>query len=48
MTTKSTVRKTANDLTEEEKQSVSALSTLASGLLSGLASNSLRKSDGCY
>ncbi|WP_225088002.1 VENN motif pre-toxin domain-containing protein [Pectobacterium colocasium] len=31
--------KTANDLTEEEKQSVSALSTLASGLLSGLASN---------
>ncbi|WP_318840425.1 hemagglutinin repeat-containing protein [Pectobacterium polaris] len=32
--------KTANDLTEEEKQSVSALSTLASGLLSGLASNS--------
>ncbi|MFJ5464069.1 hemagglutinin repeat-containing protein [Pectobacterium sp. CHL-2024] len=32
--------KTANDLTEEEKQSVSALSTLASGLISGLASNS--------
>ncbi|MFJ5501009.1 hemagglutinin repeat-containing protein, partial [Pectobacterium sp. CHL-2024] len=32
--------KTANDLTEEEKQSVSALSTLASGLVSGLASNS--------
>ncbi|UYA60286.1 Hemolysin [Pectobacterium sp. F1-1] len=32
--------KTANDLTEAEKQSVSALSTLASGLLSGLASNS--------
>ncbi|WP_072034242.1 hemagglutinin repeat-containing protein [Pectobacterium fontis] len=32
--------KTVNDLTEEEKQSVSALSTLASGLLSGLASNS--------
>ncbi|UAY93949.1 VENN motif pre-toxin domain-containing protein [Pectobacterium polaris] len=32
--------KTANDLTEEEKQSVSALSTLASVLLSGLASNS--------
>ncbi|MDX6915006.1 hemagglutinin repeat-containing protein [Pectobacterium carotovorum] len=32
--------KTANDLTEEEKQSVSALSLLASGLLSGLASNS--------
>ncbi|WP_269778402.1 hemagglutinin repeat-containing protein [Pectobacterium brasiliense] len=31
--------KTANDLTEEEKQSVSALSTLASGLVSGLASN---------
>ncbi|BES85054.1 hypothetical protein PEC302107_34000 [Pectobacterium araliae] len=29
--------KTANDLTEEEKQSVSALSTLASGLISGLA-----------
>ncbi|WP_411908865.1 VENN motif pre-toxin domain-containing protein [Pectobacterium versatile] len=37
--------KTANDLTEEEKQSVSALSTLASGLVSGLAGNSLRKSD---
>ncbi|MEI7383595.1 VENN motif pre-toxin domain-containing protein [Pectobacterium versatile] len=32
--------KTTNDLTEEEKQSVSALSTLASGLVSGLASNS--------
>ncbi|MFJ5415777.1 hemagglutinin repeat-containing protein [Pectobacterium carotovorum] len=32
--------KTANDLTEEEKQSVSALSTLASGLVSGLAGNS--------
>ncbi|MEQ9850122.1 hemagglutinin repeat-containing protein [Pectobacterium brasiliense] len=32
--------KTANDLTEEEKQSVSALSTLASGLISGLAGNS--------
>ncbi|WP_419720897.1 hemagglutinin repeat-containing protein, partial [Pectobacterium carotovorum] len=32
--------KTANDLTEEEKQSVSALSALASGLVSGLASNS--------
>ncbi|UYA60535.1 Putative large exoprotein involved in heme utilization or adhesion of ShlA/HecA/FhaA family [Pectobacterium sp. F1-1] len=32
--------KTANDLTEEEKQSVSALSTLAAGLISGLASNS--------
>ncbi|WP_276203295.1 hemagglutinin repeat-containing protein [Pectobacterium brasiliense] len=32
--------KTASDLTEEEKQSVSALSTLASGLVSGLASNS--------
>ncbi|WP_328286255.1 hemagglutinin repeat-containing protein [Pectobacterium odoriferum] len=32
--------KTANDLTEEEKQSVSALSKLASGLVSGLASNS--------
>ncbi|MBQ4796956.1 hypothetical protein F9U41_23345, partial [Pectobacterium versatile] len=27
--------KTTNDLTEEEKQSVSALSTLASGLVSG-------------
>ncbi|MBN3059882.1 VENN motif pre-toxin domain-containing protein [Pectobacterium versatile] len=32
--------KTTNDLTEEEKQSVSALSTLASGLVSGLAGNS--------
>jgi filamentous hemagglutinin len=32
--------KTANDLTEAEKQSVSALSTLASGLVSGLAGNS--------
>ncbi|WP_434998799.1 hemagglutinin repeat-containing protein [Pectobacterium brasiliense] len=32
--------KTANDLTEEEKQSVSALSTLASGLVSGLAGDS--------
>ncbi|POE05618.1 hypothetical protein BV921_23070, partial [Pectobacterium odoriferum] len=32
--------KTSNDLTEEEKQSVSALSTLASGLVSGLAGNS--------
>ncbi|MEQ9947641.1 hemagglutinin repeat-containing protein [Pectobacterium aroidearum] len=32
--------KTANDLTEAEKQSVSALSTLAAGLVSGLASNS--------
>ncbi|MBN3197042.1 hypothetical protein EG335_11695 [Pectobacterium versatile] len=32
-------------MTEEEKQSVSALSTLASGLVSGLAGNSLRKSD---
>ncbi|PPE62299.1 hemolysin BL-binding protein [Pectobacterium brasiliense] len=32
--------KTASDLTEEEKQSVSALSTLASGLVSGLAGNS--------
>ncbi|UYA60524.1 Hemolysin [Pectobacterium sp. F1-1] len=32
--------KTASDLTEEEKQSVSALSTLAAGLISGLASNS--------
>ncbi|MEH0876059.1 hemagglutinin repeat-containing protein [Pectobacterium cacticida] len=32
--------KTANDLTEAEKQSVSALSTLAAGLVSGLAGNS--------
>ncbi|WP_326489972.1 VENN motif pre-toxin domain-containing protein [Pectobacterium versatile] len=32
--------KTVNDLTEEEKQLVSALSTLASGLVSGLAGNS--------
>ncbi|MDY4384842.1 VENN motif pre-toxin domain-containing protein [Pectobacterium brasiliense] len=32
--------KTANDLTEAEKQSVSALSTLASGLVSGLAGDS--------
>ncbi|UUE46961.1 hemagglutinin repeat-containing protein [Pectobacterium aroidearum] len=31
--------KTANDLTEAEKQSVSALSTLAAGLVSGLAGN---------
>ncbi|XBW63725.1 VENN motif pre-toxin domain-containing protein [Pectobacterium aroidearum] len=31
---------TANDLTEAEKQSVSALSTLAAGLVSGLAGNS--------
>ncbi|WP_318248720.1 hemagglutinin repeat-containing protein [Pectobacterium aroidearum] len=32
--------KTANDLTEAEKQSVSALSTLAAGMVSGLAGNS--------
>ncbi|XBW65158.1 VENN motif pre-toxin domain-containing protein [Pectobacterium aroidearum] len=32
--------KTASDLTEAEKQSVSALSTLAAGLVSGLAGNS--------
>ncbi|WP_305888789.1 hemagglutinin repeat-containing protein [Pectobacterium aroidearum] len=32
--------KTANDLTEAEKQSVSVLSTLAAGLVSGLAGNS--------
>ncbi|WP_422879954.1 hemagglutinin repeat-containing protein [Pectobacterium zantedeschiae] len=32
--------KTVNDLTEAEKQSVSALSTLAAGLISGLAGNS--------
>ncbi|RYC46182.1 hemolysin BL-binding protein [Pectobacterium zantedeschiae] len=32
--------KTVNDLTEAEKQSISALSTLAAGLVSGLAGNS--------